>query len=1104
MPMMHALFTRWPLRYTVPLCLFLVATIGGWAGFAHERTLDAAIIREEGQQRLDVFTRIQALALREHLVAGDLDALRAAVAAFALDPTLVDARLVRPDGRELATFGRVGAAAPDTGTPSLIRVTAGIAGMDAAAGTVLGQLTVARDLASRLAANEARLRGAFARYCGYVLASMLALWLLLDRLVWRRVRALGVAAARVANGEFAFRADARGSDEIAVTARLGNRAAEQVERTQQASQRLIRALEKLAAAEPGESLFDTLAAAVAEGLDGCCAIVARRGPTDDELSIVGTAGIGTWQTGQRVPFDSMPCRACIDAPERIVVVERDVSSMHPGAAARCAGAVESFHGIAIADANGRWIGVLSVLGARPRVDLPADRALLRTAAIRLAQEFERADREARLREREQHLALAMDVAAVTVTVWNVETDAIDVRGNWLERFDIGRAPDGRPRMADWLAAIHPDDRPATTRLAETLRSADERTDRVDYRMRARDGSWRWVRGRAQVIAHPDADAPRYVVSVHFDIHDLIATRQDLRASESDLSLALDAGELSIADWYPATDELRLSPWWLRDLGYPDGAIGTQRAEVTRLVHPHDVPAIASWTVAHLRGEPDATAIEFRLRRHDGSWRWTRAQARVTARDAQGRATRMTGVLANIDAARQVAEKLRERTELLELAFRGTADGLWSWNADVSDGLYLSPRLYELLGREPGTLPTTPLRFEAAVYYPEDRPRIRSLMTRMLAHPEEGDILSCEVRLQCGDGQYRWFHNRAALTRHPDGSPARLAGSISDVHERRLREEEATAARQRLSDAIEAIDSGLLISDRDNRLVMCNRRYREMYGFPPEMLSPGADVTELARDLMRRYPDYRKGLPLEEAVQRRIAMHRAKVGRWELELGGRWYHIGDYETADGGVVSLRTDITHLKHVEQALRERTEFLEAAVRGSMDGIYDVDLIGDRIWLAPRFHELLGYADGELPTVWSVFCAEHHHPDEAEIRAATLAQVAQGDAEFISREMRLKCKDGHWHWYHGRAAVLRDAQGRPCRLIGSLSDTSERHRREEELAQARQQLQDAIESLDVGIVMFDRNERLVLFNRRFREMYGECDGALAAGVPLATLVRA
>jgi len=305
--------------------------------------------------------------------------------------------------------------------------------------------------------------------------------------------------------------------------------------------------------------------------------------------------------------------------------------------------------------------------------------------------------------------------------------------------------------------------------------------------------------------------------------------------------------------------------------------------------------------------------------------------------------------------------LNERTELLELVVRGTADGLWSWDGDQGNDLYLAPRVYELLGYPPGGIEVRLDRFEATLYHPEDRPRIRALVAHMLAHPEEGDILSFEGRFLCGDGKYRWFHNRAALVRRADGSLRRFAGSISDIHERRLREVEVSQARQQLSDAIEAIDSGLMISDRDDRLVLSNRRYREMYEFTPELVRPGTHIADLARDLMHRHPEYRNGLPIEEAVQDRLSKHHARLGRWELELGGRWYQIGDFETGEGGVVSLRTDITHLKQVERQLRERTEFLEAAVRGSMDGIYDIDLAADRAYFSPRFHELLGYADGE-----------------------------------------------------------------------------------------------------------------------------------------------
>jgi len=1110
--------TRWPLRYTVPLLLLVLATAGVGANFLHERALERERIRQEGVQRLGVFAHLHALILREHLLRGDVDALRSSVAALALDPLIVDVRLAGPDGIVIAAtepdvVGRRSVAADALAGPDVLDLAGSQARADvtvpAAADNgddALGRLVIVRDLGPRLVSSDLRQRAAFGRYFASILGIALLLWIVIDRLVWRRVRALGVATERIADGEFDARADTRGGDEIAATARLTNRAAERLERMQQANRRLSKALERLAAAEPGADLFDTLAAAVAEGLAGGYALIARRAVTNGDVLVVGTAGVGPWQRGHGVALDAMPCRACLDAPDHLLVIERGIMALHPGVAPGGATPLESFHGIAIADEHGQWSGFLAVFGEHPRADAAADRALMRTAAQRLAQEFERADREedARraaeaLRERTELLELAVRGTADGLWDWTPHDDCfyLSPRGHEL----LSRANEGRAcLLASFVAEVLP--AAQRVRLDHELARVRAGRDFIDFELQLRTGSGalRWMRVRGIAVRAADGGVRRMVGSMS-DVHEARMREQELaqaRQLTSEAIESLDAGLMRLdaedrivlintryLEMFELPRERRYVGMFLRDV-----------VELYYVLHP-----------GSLAGRSVAAAVEERMRmhrEHTGSWaldlggRWVLVSDTLTADG--GRVCLRT----DISDLKTLQQALKMRTDYLELVVRGSSDGLWSWDGEQGEDLYLSPRFYDLLGYEPGEIPTTQRAFVAEIYHPADRERMRGILSYMIAHPEEGDILSTELRLRCRNGDYRWFHNRAAMTRRADGSPLRFAGSISDIHERWLREQELTVARQQLSDAIEAIDSGLMISDRDDRLVLCNRRYREMYEFSEALVQPGTHISELARDLMRRHPEYRQGLPIEEAVADRIGKHRAKMGRWELLLGDRWYQIGDYATGEGGVVSLRTDITHLKRVEQALRERTEFLEAAVRGSMDGIYAVDMKTDRVWFAPRFHELLGYADGELPSTWSAFADAHHHPDELQARRDAIAHMHAGQDAFHSREMRLRCKDGSWGWYHGRAAIIRDAEGRPQRLIGSLSDTSERHRREEELAQARQQLQDAIESLEVGIVMFDREERLVLCNRRFREMYGSTELDPAPGTRLEDLVRA
>ena len=659
--------TRWPLRYSVPLLLLVVATLGGAATFTHEREIEQTRIREDAIRQLRNFASLEAQTVREELVKGDLAGVRALVARLALDASVTRATLTSSTGVVLAStrLAELGTRRP-LSSPSAATLNVSLVGTEvtafvplhahaASADETLGQLEIVRDIAPRLEASATRQRSAFLRFFAYFFGVSLLLWGVFERLVWRRILALGLVAQRVAAGDLDARADERGGDEIAVASRMGNRAADQLRLGPPLNAPLPRAPERLAAAATGPTLFDELAAAAMEGIDARWAFVMRVLPRSDDLLVVGAAGDTAAHGAQRASFEGTPCRAALSAAERFQFEETAVGERWPGIATWCRGDIAWSRTVALEGRDGVRVGVLWLVGDRARTPTAADAALLGTAADRITQEFARADHEAQLREREQRLELAMRVGDVSITEWDIDADQVDVRGNWLERFPLPGGPGGRLRVQDWLDAIHPDERPAIARIHEAMRHGTPPSDALDFRMRARDGGWRWVRGHAGAVTSGIDGAPRIAASVLADVHDLIAKEQELRASESQLRLAMEAGELCVADWYPVTDELRLSDWWLRELGYADGEVGNLRADFVRLVEPGDAVVVGAWLAAHLRGEAPSQPVEFRLRRKDGSWQWTRLQARVTERNDTGRATRMTGVFANIQAARKAEE-----------------------------------------------------------------------------------------------------------------------------------------------------------------------------------------------------------------------------------------------------------------------------------------------------------------------------------------------------------------------------------------------------------------------------------------------------------------
>jgi PAS domain S-box-containing protein len=173
----------------------------------------------------------------------------------------------------------------------------------------------------------------------------------------------------------------------------------------------------------------------------------------------------------------------------------------------------------------------------------------------------------------------------------------------------------------------------------------------------------------------------------------------------------------------------------------------------------------------------------------------------------------------------VADELHASREQFELAVRGSTDGLWDWNL-LTDDCYLSPRVKEMLGFEEHELEN---HFSAisARFHPDDRDII---MARLRQAIDGHTLFVSEHRQLTKSGEYRWYFVRGQLLWHDHGQAYRMAGSVTDVTERK--QMEATLAERdkqlRQSQKLEAI--GLLaggISHEFNNLLQAILGYTKL-------------------------------------------------------------------------------------------------------------------------------------------------------------------------------------------------------------------------------------------------------------------------------------
>jgi signal transduction histidine kinase len=172
------------------------------------------------------------------------------------------------------------------------------------------------------------------------------------------------------------------------------------------------------------------------------------------------------------------------------------------------------------------------------------------------------------------------------------------------------------------------------------------------------------------------------------------------------------------------------------------------------------------------------------------------------------------------------------------------------------------------------------------------------------------------------------------------------------------EQHAAFAQTRLIEAIESIPECFMLLDADDKLVLCNSRYREVNAAVASWLVGG---TPLA-DIYRASEELGAVRPAATSLAERFQPGAPNVG--ESQLGDRWFQISQKRTQDGGSVVVQTEITALKRRERELAEKSALLSATLQNMQQGlvVFDSEL-RVRIWngkiaelfdLPPKMHQV------------------------------------------------------------------------------------------------------------------------------------------------------
>ncbi len=210
-------------------------------------------------------------------------------------------------------------------------------------------------------------------------------------------------------------------------------------------------------------------------------------------------------------------------------------------------------------------------------------------------------------------------------------------------------------QAGWVQAVHPEDQPgALHQWQQAIRTSTPMN--IDLRLHSPEGNWRWT----TLLAAPVRDeggTVRKWIGVSIDITERALTEESLRKQETRTRIALEAAEMGTWEWNLATDEV----FWNEQHFFLFGMKLLPQPMTPNAflehVHPDDLERIKALLKKAIE-EKVVYEAKFRAVRDDGTVRWMSGYGRITD-EIDGRPTRMSGVIFDINARKQSEQALRE-------------------------------------------------------------------------------------------------------------------------------------------------------------------------------------------------------------------------------------------------------------------------------------------------------------------------------------------------------------------------------------------------------------------------------------------------------------
>ena len=395
---------------------------------------------------------------------------------------------------------------------------------------------------------------------------------------------------------------------------------------------------------------------------------------------------------------------------------------------------------------------------------------------------------------------------------------------------------------------------------------------------------------------------------------------------------------------------------------------------------------------------------------------------------------------------------------------------WEFDSLTKRFTFVSPQAQRLLGYSPEEWREPNFWFDHV--HPDDRDRARAF-----SHEQSrlGQEHAFEYRMIRKDGGVVWVRDLTTVDQR-DGQIIGLRGVLIDVSDRKAAERDTQDIQQRLTTVVSAAPVVVWAVDLAGIVTLSEGHGLEDLGLRPGEVV-GRSMAELYPDSPQIIDNHRRALNGETVLDTVDVRGRVFESRLAPLVGS--------DGAINGAIGVAIDVTQRHSAQDALRRSEEQSRLLFESAIDPVFDWDIVADRATFSPSWRRLIGCPETTAdPPTWE----SRLHPDDRQHVLRRLNESLQNDSAPYEIEYRIRAAGGEWKWVLSRGRVVsRDAQGRALRMVGSITDITERKQAETALRESEARLRAMIDNApSVAIQGFDVHGRVLFWNRAAESIFG------------------